>query len=134
MVFFKWINDETDMLFHLGTIEAVVQDIPMPSLYGDEQSNLSVGKAVFEFGFKHVSLLFKRLFYTYFLRNFSLASVFLILAIPLILFGSIFGVFEWINSLETGQSATSGTIMLAALPILIGLQFFLSFLNLDMSR
>lgn len=125
---------ETDMLFRLGTIDALVQDIPMPAVYLSEQSNLDVKSAFFEFGFKHVFLLFKRLFYTYFLRNFSLASVFLITSIPLILFGGAFGVFQWFHSISTGNPATPGTIMLAAFPLLVGLQFLLSFLSLDMSK
>jgi dolichol-phosphate mannosyltransferase len=32
------------MLFRLNTIRAVVKDIPMDSVYADEQSNLKIGK------------------------------------------------------------------------------------------
>ena len=66
---------ETDMLFRLGTFGAVVQDIPMRAVYGDEKSNLSIGKVMFSFGFGHIKNLTKRIFYNYFLRGFSAASV-----------------------------------------------------------
>ncbi len=35
---------ETDMLYRLGSIDAVVLDIPIPAVYGDEDSNLSLKK------------------------------------------------------------------------------------------
>lgn len=125
---------ETDMLYRLGTIDAIVQDIPMPSIYGDEESNLSVGKTLFEFSAKHTSLVFKRVFYTYFLRNFNLASVFLLCSIPLLLLSTGFGVSKWIDSIGSGQAATAGTIMLAALPFIVGLQLLFGFLSYDMNK
>jgi hypothetical protein len=41
---------------------------------------------------------------------------------------------EWVNSVQTGIAATAGTIMLAAMPTLVGIQLLLSFLSLDMAR
>ena len=125
---------ETDMLFRLGLVNAVVEDVPMAAKYADETSHLSVSLAFFDFTFKHIARMFKRLFYTYFLRGFSLGSVFLIVSLPMILFGVSFGLFEWTISVQTGKPATAGTIMLAAMPTLVGIQLFLSFLSLDMSR
>ncbi len=124
---------ETDMLYRLSTIDAVVQDIPMPSVYGAEQSSLSVTVSLFEFSTRHTMLVFRRIFYTYFLRSFNLASVFLITSIPFILFGLVFGLTSWAKSIESGQPATAGTIMLAALPTIIGLQLLFGFLSFDMA-
>jgi hypothetical protein len=125
---------ETDLLFRLGLINAVVQDVPMVAKYADETSHLNVVKSLFVFGCKHITRLFKRIFYTYFLRSFSLASVFLLASLPLIFFGVTFGLVEWVNSVKTGIAATAGTIMLAAMPTLVGIQLLLSFLSLDMAR
>ena len=36
---------ESDVLFRLGTVRAVVKDIPMEARYGDERSSLSVGRS-----------------------------------------------------------------------------------------
>jgi len=124
---------ETDMLYRLGIVNAVVADVPMSARYGDEQSHLRAGTALFEFAYKHLTRLSKRIFYIYFLRGFSLGSVFLVASLPLMLGGSIFGLVEWYHSVQTGQVASAGTIMLAAMPTLVGIQLFLSFLALDMS-
>lgn len=58
---------ESDMLFRLGTYRAVVRDVPMDAHYGDEVSNLKIGKELLpEFLRKHVRNFSKRIFYTYF--------------------------------------------------------------------
>lgn len=125
---------ETDLLYRLGLVNAAVVDVPMQAKYEDEESNLHVGKALFEFGWKHLTRLTKRIFYSYFLRGFSLGTVFLLSSIPLLVFGLGFGGWHWYLSLHTRQVASAGTIMLSALPTLVGLQLFLSFLSLDMSK
>lgn len=48
---------ETDMLFRLNTLRAVVKDIPMDSVYADEESNLQIGKVLPEFLKKHAARL-----------------------------------------------------------------------------
>ena len=37
------------MLIKLKTIGALVEDVPMPARYGEERSNLSVGRTLVEF-------------------------------------------------------------------------------------
>ena len=37
---------ETDLLYHLGTLRAVVRDVPMPARYADEVSNLRIGAII----------------------------------------------------------------------------------------
>lgn len=53
---------ETDMLFRLNTLRAVVVDVPMEAKYGDEVSNLKVSKIIGEFFVKHVRNFCKRIF------------------------------------------------------------------------
>lgn len=48
--------------------------------------------------------------------------------------GVVFGGWAWLRSLTTGQPATSGTVMLAALPLIIGIQFLIAFLHHDVER
>jgi len=125
---------ETDLLFRLGTINAVVLDIPMPARYGEEVSNLRVGSALFEFSCKHMARLCKRIVYQYFLRGFSVASVCLALSLPLLIFALSFGLVQWYRSIESGIPATAGSIMLAALPVMVGIQLLMSFFSHDMAR
>lgn len=122
---------ETDILFRLNIMRAVAIDIPMPAKYGDEISNLEIHKIIGEFIIKHCINFIKRIFYNYYLRDMSLASIQLPLGIFLLLFGLIFGISSWLLSSLKGLPATSGTVMLASLPILMGVQLILAFLAYD---
>lgn len=125
---------ESDMLFRLGTIRAVVKDIPMKSVYADEESNLVISKVVFEFSPLYLKAFIKRIFYTYFLRDFNIASIELVFGTLLCLFGAIFGLYEWFQSGNTGVEASTGTVMIAMLPMIIGFQLLLSSLHYDLSN
>ena len=124
---------ETDMLFRLNTLHAVVVDVPMDALYGDEVSNLKISRVVTEFMAKHVRNFFKRVFYNYYLRNMSLASIELPLGFGLFAFGFSFGVVHWLDSARTQVPTAAGTVMLAALPVLMGVQLVLAFLAYDIA-
>lgn len=124
---------ETDMLFRLNTLRAVAIDVPMHAKYGDEVSNLKISKVFGEFLGKNVRNFLKRIFYNYYLRDMSLASFELPLGIVLLLFGLIYGISHWISSSHTGVTASSGTVMLAAMPILLGSQLILAFIGYDIS-
>lgn len=125
---------ETDMLFRLNSIRAVVVDIPMDSVYGEEQSNLKISGVIPEFLRKHLQNLLKRIVYNYFLRDMTLASVELVVGCGLLLFGVVFGSIQWAQGIRQHTPAPFGTIMLSALPVLIGLQFVLAFLGYDISN
>lgn len=122
---------ETDMLFRLNTLRAVVMDIPMDARYGDEVSGLRISKIVGEFMTKHVRNLCKRIAYNYFLRDMSVASVELVAALLLLGFGSVFGAWNWSNSASNHVSTPVGTLMIVMVCLVAGLQFFLAFLGYD---
>lgn len=122
---------ETDLLFRISTVRAVVVDVPMDSRYADETSSLNILRTIPEFFARHGVNLFKRIFYGYFLRDFNPASIQLVLGILLSAAGFCFGLLKWHESTVTGTPASSGTVMLAALPFFLGIQFLLSFLNYD---
>lgn len=123
---------ESDLLFRLGTLRAVVADVPMPARYGDEASGLSVRRALLEFAWKHVVNTAKRIFYGYYLRDFSFASLELVLGTLLVAGGASFGLWKWSEKSVMNEFASSGQVMLAALPVLLGVQLVLGFLAHDM--
>jgi glycosyltransferase involved in cell wall biosynthesis len=124
---------ETDMLFRLNTLRAVVMDIPMDANYGDEVSNLRISKIIGEFLVKHVRNFSKRIFYNYYLRDMSLASIELPVGLLLLNFGLIYGGYHWLSSLQANVSTSSGTVMLSALPVLTGIQLLLGFIQYDVA-
>lgn len=125
---------ESDMLFRLGTLRAVVQDIPMDAVYDDEESNLSIKKVLVDFPPLYIKAFFKRVFYTYFLRDFNGASMKLVLGLLLMLIGAVWGGAHWIGSIVSGDEATTGTVMLAVLPLIMGFQLLLSAIDYDMTH
>lgn len=123
---------ETDMLFRLNILRAVVVDIPMDARYADETSGLKISKIVFEFLFKNIKIFLKRIFYNYYLRDLSLASIELPLGTLLFLFGVLFGGWHWYHASDK-VATSAGTVMLSALPLLMGLQLILAFLSYDIA-
>jgi dolichol-phosphate mannosyltransferase len=124
---------ESDLLFRLGITRARVVELPMTARYGQETSHLSVTKCLLTFPGLHARNILKRIFYCYFLRNFSIASLNLVFGLLLAGFGLTFGLEEWIAAAISGTAATAGTVMLSALPFLLGVQLLLSFLANDMA-
>lgn len=125
---------ESDMLFHLNIVRAVVVDVPMQAIYGAEQSNLKIWRVLPDFLRKHSSNFFKRIFYNYYLRDMSVASFELPLGLLMLIFGVGFGSLHWIDSAVRGQSTPAGTVVLAALPVILGSQLLLAFLAYDIAN
>ncbi|MEZ4316386.1 MAG: glycosyltransferase family 2 protein [Myxococcota bacterium] len=122
---------ETDLLFRLGVLRARVVELPAMAVYGDETSNLSVVSTLMTFPVLHARNFLKRVMFNYLLRNFSIASINLFVGVALVAFGASFGAYRWWVALETANASTAGTVMLAGLPVLLGIQLLLSFLAYD---
>jgi Glycosyltransferases involved in cell wall biogenesis len=124
---------ESDLLYHLNQLRAVVAEMPMSATYADEPSSLKPMRMVGPFLRGNTRNFCRRLIYSYFLRGFSAASMELLIGFPLLLFGLGFGIWHWWDSVVGNEPATAGTVMLAALPIILGTQFLLSWLNFDVA-
>ena len=125
---------ETDMLFRLYTIRAVVKDVPMDSVYADEESNLKIGKVLPEFLRKHLSRLGRRYAYNYLIRDFNVGTIYSLVGAALVLGGTLFGLLHWIMSNQKNLPASSDTVMLAALPNIIGIQCLIAFMHFDVDN
>ncbi len=122
---------ESDMLFRLNVARAVVIDMPMQAVYADEQSNLRVRRVLCVFPWQYLNRFAKRVFFNYFLRDFNLGTLALVFGLPLVVFGTTFGLYHWITAHFSGTQATAGTVMVAALPVIVGFQLLLFFLQFD---
>ena len=84
---------ESDMLFRLYTIRAVVRDVPMPARYGGEPSSLRVGRVAPRSSPRSTpASMVKRLFYSYFLRDFNAGTLQFCLGLVIALAGVAIGV------------------------------------------
>jgi hypothetical protein len=122
------------MLFRLGTLRAVVADIPMDAVYRQEPSSLRIAHVLLDFPGKYVNRIFKRIFYNYFLRDFNAGTAEMSLGLLLFLFGTGWGIYHWIASVSSGVVASSGTVMVGALPVLLGGHLLVSAINFDITN
>lgn len=121
---------ETDLLYHLGTLRAVVRDVPMPARYADEVSNIRITRIIGPFALKHLRNFVQRVLGQYFVRDFNAASLELVFGA----FSALFGVgyaLSYLANREPGQAASAGVVMMAALPIILGAQLLLQAMNFD---
>jgi dolichol-phosphate mannosyltransferase len=125
---------ESDMLFRLYTVRGVVRDVPLRARYAGESSNLRIGRVLRDFPGKYVAATVKRIFYSYFLRDFNAGTLQLASGLLLLSLGGAYGVTKWINSSVSGFPTTSGAVMLAALPVLVGVQLLLGALQFDIQN
>lgn len=125
---------ESDMLYRLSIIRAVVRDIPMSAVYEAELSNLKVLHAIPEFFFKHLQRFFRRYFYSYLLRDFNLGSLYSLLGATLTLLGLGAGGLQWLHGLGRDGTVSNGAVAFAALALILGVQFLIAFLHQDVSN
>jgi dolichol-phosphate mannosyltransferase len=121
---------ETDLLYHLSTLRAVVRDVPMPARYGGEVSNLRIGAIVGPFALKHMKNFFQRLLGQYFVRDFNAASLEFVFGLFSLLFGVGYGA-HYLTQRHNGEAASPGVVMAAALPVILGAQLLMQALNFD---
>jgi glycosyltransferase involved in cell wall biosynthesis len=116
---------ESSLLLELSLLRAVVRDVPMAAQYGEEVSSLSERDALFGFPPKLLRGFTRRMVIQYFLRDFSAFSLFLLAGLGFTTFGFLWGAYHWYLSYVHNSFASTGTVMIAVLPIVLGIQFLL---------
>ncbi len=125
---------ESGFLIELGIQRAVVTDVAIAARYADEHSSLSPTRVLFEFPPRLAWGFVRRVFWRYFVHDFTALSVYLLLGLPLFVGGVAFGTWQWAIRLGTGDYASAGVVMLAAMPILIGAQLLIQAISLDVQN
>ena len=125
---------ESGLLVEMGILRAVVADVPASARYGDEISSLSVTRTLLEFPPRLFSGLVRRILWRYFVQDFSAVSVFLLIGIPMLLFGAVFGASSYWHYSKIGQFAPVGVVMFGTLPIILGVQLLLQAIVLDIQN
>jgi glycosyltransferase involved in cell wall biosynthesis len=124
---------ENDLLIQLNILRVPALDVPIPALYGDELSGIRLRKVVPEL----VHLMFwgfwRRFFQKYVLWSFSPIALLLLVGLALLAFSLVMGV--WVISMTLGPPvATTGSVLLAVTPFLVGVQLVLNALVLDIQE
>ena len=125
---------ENTLLIALAIMNAKVRDEAVPAIYGDEESTIPVLRT----SLRALSVVWKgfwkRIYYKYILVNFHPIALFLILSIFLSLIGIGFAFFILIDKIINDASPTTGSVMLAVLPLILGFQLFLTSITMDMNN
>jgi glycosyltransferase involved in cell wall biosynthesis len=122
---------ENSMLLELGLNRAVVRDVYMPARYNDGTSHLSESRTLVEFPPLLLRGLVRRIVVQYFVRDFNAVSLFLVAGAVATCFGTAWGSYHWYAAARAGVTASTGTVMIAVLPIILGLQLLLQALVMD---
>ena len=77
---------------------------------------------------------FRRLWLQYFVLDFSLGSLYFVVGTLMGLFGTIWGLHFWNKSILTGIPASTGTVMIAVLPVILGFQLLLQAVAYDIQN
>jgi len=125
---------ETSMLIELNKNRARILDIPMPAKYSSEISSLSITNTLFTFPRKLFKAFLYRLYFEYYVLDFNFGSLSLLAGIPLIVFGFLWSVIHWHISINTNQPATTGTVIIGLLPIILGFQLLMQFITFDINK
>ena len=124
---------ESSMLIEMHYTGARIHEVSMPAIYGNEKSNLSIGKTLLSFPPKLIAAWLRRLHLSYFVFDFNICSLYLLVGLPSFLFGLIFGICQWVHYASLNLPAPTGTIMVAVLPFILGFQMLLAAAQYDIS-
>ncbi len=125
---------ESSMLVELYRLIVRIKQVPMAAVYNGETSSLSIWRSLIEFPLFLIPAMIRRFVHRYIWQDFTAVSVFVIIGVLSTLFGVTFGSYHWIRSLVTLQTATAGTVMLSAVPVILGFQLLLQAIVLDIEN
>ena len=121
---------ENDMLCALYPYDFRVKDVPIPARYTTGRSGIRVRRfapSAFVFLFRR---FWRRILVRYALWDFHPVALFYVLGSVLLLSGTAFGL--WVILQALGPNApTAGTVLLAVVPFLMGLQMALTAITID---
>ncbi len=113
------------MLIQLNALNARVVDVPTSTLYGREVSDVKVGRVVFTFPPQLIAAGISRFWRKQHVTNFGPIGGLTIAGLALCIFGAVFGAYHWWLSSVSQRPATAGTVMIAVLPLIVGIHLIM---------
>jgi dolichol-phosphate mannosyltransferase len=125
---------ENDMLIRLNVIDARVVDVSTAALYGDETSYVRIGRVLFNFPWRLARGFAWRFLKRHVVNDFGLVALLSVFGAILVVFGAAFGITEWVIAASAGHPATTGAVMIAVLPLILGFQMLLQALSIEVQN
>ncbi|MDR0990430.1 MAG: glycosyltransferase family 2 protein [Propionibacteriaceae bacterium] len=127
----KRYDFENDMLIWLNIASVRAQDVSIPAVYGNETSTMKLTRVAPRILWTLIWGGWRRMWRKYILWDFSPIALLLIAGLFLTVFGVVVSLWATIWSLTNGVSASTGTWLLGVAPAIVGIQFMLQGLVLD---
>jgi len=122
---------ENSMLINLNILRAQIGEIYIPAHYGEEVSSMRLGRIIKDFPLKLMRGYLHRIYQKYIFRSLSPFIFLFLFGILSTVWGGVWGGIAWWKSYFTGTPATTGTVILALLPLLLGWTALLQAFILD---
>jgi len=122
---------ENAILIQLNALNARVVDVPIKTLYGHEVSGVSMLRVALTFPLRLVAGGAARFWRKHLVTDFGAIGALTLSGIALLVFGAAFGGYHWWLSNATSEAATTGTVMLAVLPLIVGIQLLIQALSMS---
>lgn len=124
---------ENTVLVGLSIADARIGDFPVPAIYGDEKSTINLLPTVLNTIHSLHKGFWRRIYYKYIIYNFHPVALFLISGLALLVFGMLVSGYLLFDKFVYNMTPTSGSVMLAVLPIIVGFQMLMSALIMDVN-
>jgi glycosyltransferase involved in cell wall biosynthesis len=122
---------ENTVLIGLSIIDARVGDFAAPAIYGEEKSTIKLFSTTLRVLRVLIRGYWQRIYYKYVLFNFHPIAVFIFGGMLFGVLGIALAVYLAISRIFLGETPSAGSVMLAVLPIVVGLQLVLTAFILD---
>lgn len=125
---------ETSMLTALSIAGARIKDHAVPAFYGDEKSTINLIPTALRNLRAIWHGFWQRIYYKYVLYSFHPIALFLFGGLLLGLLGFSYGLFLVFEKSISHLSPSTGSVMLAVLPLILGFQLLLTALTMDVNN
>lgn len=122
---------ENDLLIWLNIANVRVKDVNIPAVYGRETSTMNLTKVAPRILGTLIGGGWRRMWRKYILWSFSPIALLMLAGLALTVFGLAVGAWATVWSLSHGVSASTGTWLLGVAPAIVGIQFLVQGLVLD---
>ncbi|MDR1441557.1 MAG: glycosyltransferase family 2 protein [Bifidobacteriaceae bacterium] len=122
---------ENDLLIWLNIADVRAKDVNVPAVYGAETSGMNLIKVAPRILWTLITGGWRRMWRKHILWSFSPIALLMLAGFALTVFGLAVGTWATIWSLTNGVSASTGTWLLGVAPTIVGVQFLVEGLVLD---